>query len=123
MGWNRGRGDYYNPGYRRNDFHDPCPPRSYSELLYATLKARFGSWSPTFLAIVERAYHGKIPDRISRLAERLAVERPWETPAPEPTGLPPTITLTDHAGKIVARWRPSAEEWREAGIAAGLVKP
>lgn len=104
--WTRPRRSY------QADTYDPCPPRSYSENLYCTLKARFGTWSPVFMRIVNSAYGGRIPPRFLSLAAKLEREKPWVL-ADECSvqGLPPTITIVARDGTVIAQWRPTPEEW------------
>lgn len=109
--------DYYRKfyGQQRNQSFvgDPCPVGGLNEDLYCGLKARYGSWPEAFMKLVASHYSGRIPPRFTRLADRLARERPWEDGAEafEFTGLPPTITIVDREGRIVDRWRPSKQEW------------
>lgn len=88
--------------------------------MYCTLKARFGTWSPTFLRFVRDYYSNQVPHRFTSLVAKLERERPWDKVAAiehartAHTGLPPTITLVRRDGSVIARWRPTAEEWQDA---------
>jgi hypothetical protein len=110
------RNNYY--GGQRPDRSDPCPRGGIGEATYCGIKARYGYWPKTFLSLVEKHYGGQIPTRFIALANKLALERPWELPPDPSEGLPPTITLVDRNGNVIARWRPSQEEWDDAATAA-----
>jgi hypothetical protein len=103
------------PRPRRASFpahSDPCPPNGMGESLYCTLKARFGYWSPVFLRYVRDCYGGTIPARFLAKVALLERHRPWEQLEDmRPPGTPPTITVVDKSGRVIARWRPTAEEW------------
>lgn len=115
------RNDYYSAS-RRDSSPDPCPRGGIGEATYCGIKARYGYWPKTFLAIVERHYGGRIPSRFTSLVDTLVRERPWELPEDNTAGLPPTITVVGKSGKLIARWRPSQEEWDNAATATRATK-
>lgn len=93
---------------------DPCPRGGLAEHIFCGLRARYGAWPKDFLDLVDKYYGGRIPARLQDVAARMQRDRFWEGPDDEHTGLPPTITIVNHKGVVLAKWRPTAKEWEDA---------